>query len=99
MALLKRVLALLTGWLLVSWGLGMAGAGHALWQMFGASTIYVGLLQAAALVVVGDAIFVGLLVAKGGERAKVVVGFFAVAGIFLSVGAFGAIRSAWRAGM
>lgn len=99
MALLKRTLALLTAWMLVFWGLAMAGAGHALWQVFGASTIYVGLLQAAALAFAGDAIFVGLLVAKGGRKSKIIIGFFAVAGLLVSLGAFRAIRHAWQAGM
>lgn len=99
MALLKRVLALLAGWVLISWGLAMVGAGHALWQMFGATTIHVGLLEAAALVVAGDAILVGLLVAKGGERSKIVIGFFAVAGLFVSLGAVSEIHRAWQVGM
>jgi len=99
MPLFKRALALLTGWVLILWGLGMDGAGHASWQMFGASTIYVGTLEAAALDIAGDAIFAGLLIAKGGETSKIVIGFFAVAGILLSVAAFGALRSSWHAGM
>ncbi len=95
MTLLKRVLALLVGWMLALTGLAMAGAGHALWQAFGAATLHVGLLQAATLVVVADAIFVGLLLARGSERSKVILGFFAVGGLFVSVAAFGAIRHAW----
>lgn len=99
MALLKRVLALLAGWALVFWGLAMAGGGHAFWQAFGARTIYVGLLEALALVIVGDALLIGLLVARAGEKSKVVIGFFAVAGLLVSLGAFGAIRHAWQVGM
>ena len=99
MVLLRRLLALLTGWLLVSLGLAMAGGGHALWQMFGARSIYVGLIGAAGFVSAGDALLVGLLLARGGPRSKVVIGFFAAAGLFLSLGAFGAIRHAWQVGM
>jgi hypothetical protein len=97
-AILKRTLLLLLGWLLVAWGLVMAGGGHALWRVFGAATIGSGLVQATAIVVAGDALLVWVVLMNGSERLKVVFGVFAVAGIFLSVASFGAIRHAWVAG-
>lgn len=77
----------------------MAGGGHALWQVLGARTTHVGLVEAVALVIAGDALFVSLLVARGGERSKIVVGIFAVPGLLASLGALAAVGHAWRTGL
>jgi len=90
-----RVLALFLGWFLTFVAIGMIGSGRGR-AILGAATPHGGLLQAAVLVVVADAVFLGLLATRGSERSKVIIGFFAVAGMFASAFALSQLPQAWR---
>ena len=94
-----KVLATAGAWLLLLLALAMAGSGHAMWSILGASSLRVGLLHAIALCTAADATFACVISSKMGERARIVLGFFVIAGLLLSVAAFAAIREAWVTGL
>ena len=93
-----RVVGLAAGWLAVFTALQMT-SGHSSWEWLGANTPRVALVQAVLLCIVADVLFLVVLSAKGGERLRVVTGFFAVMGMFLSIAALSWIRGLWKSGV
>lgn len=92
-----RILALLAGWAVLSGALVLAALGHAgaLGDFAGPAGSHARLVLATALLVAGDAILLRVLWSDGGETSKVILGFFAVAGLFFSLFVFAQVRQLW----